>query len=171
VKKMRPAMTLWIGLCSISAGLSLSSCQVQIPASQYAIPSDVFKTMAVPQIDPFLILDDFRESESLKGKIGRDGAFRVRVSRQGGFIVEIGKEAYIFEESRMTSENPSLFAAQGKSRLGWMAEDAALRLQLAMKSSARSVRMFVERFGLPAGRSYTFQPLSIDHRVIRRRRS
>lgn len=249
-------MTLWIGLCSISAGLSLSSRRIQIPASQYAIPSDVFKSMAVPQIDPLLILNHFRESESLKGGVGRDGRFKVRVSRQGGFIVEIGKEAYIFEtrlsypgaklgwtsigfgraenegglppliekekngdvtlrmetrryriqrrlhiegerlkvsdmitnvqredagiiysidltvpdktnpfllggagrsESRMTSENPSLFVSQAKSRLGWIAEDAVFRLQLAMKSSTRSVRMFVERFGLPAGRSYTFQ--------------
>ena len=256
MKKGLPALILWTGICSIFIGLSLVFSQTQIPASQYAIPSEVFKIMAVPQIDPVLILDEFKEAASLKGKIDRDGSFRVRVSRQGGFIVDVGKEAYIFDtqlsypgpklgwtslgfgraenegqlppfiekekkgdvivrletrsfrierrlhvggnrlnisdkitnvqsedagiiyavdlavpektspfllggagrsENRMTSENPSFFATQAKSRLGWIAEDAVLRLQLAMKSSPNAIRMFVERFGLPAGKSYTFQ--------------
>ena len=256
MKKSLPALIFWCGIFSTLIGLCLLSGQIQIPASQYAIPSEVYKAMAVPDIDSLMILGKFREAESLKGKIDRDGAFRVRVNRQGGFIVEIGKEAYIFEtrlsypgpklawtslgfgqlgsegrvpaviekekngdvlirietrhygiqrrlhleggrlrvsdmisnvqseaagiiyavdlavpgktspfllggagrsEIRMTSENPSLFVSQAKSRLGWIAEDAVFRLQLAMKSSATSARMFVERFGLPTGQSHTFQ--------------
>ncbi|MCE5240712.1 hypothetical protein LLH23_19800 [bacterium] len=51
--------------------------------------------------------------------------------------------------------NPTLFAAQKASGLGWLAEDDLLRLQLRLRDSRRVASAFTSNFGLPKGGSYT----------------
>jgi hypothetical protein len=70
---------------------------------------------------------------------------------------------------RLTSENPSIFVASKESRLGWLAEDDVLRLQMDGAASLNSARVSVRRFALRQGESYTFrwaiypQPKSKDY--------
>ncbi|HUT73208.1 MAG TPA: hypothetical protein VM221_00025 [Armatimonadota bacterium] len=59
--------------------------------------------------------------------------------------------------AHLTAENPSVYVAQARSRLAWLAEDTLLRLQLALSSSANRVRMAAERLSLQPGQSYTFR--------------
>ena len=58
---------------------------------------------------------------------------------------------------RITSQNPSLFVGQSDGRLGWLAEDDVLRLQLVIASTTNHARMTADRFALKPGKSYTLR--------------
>ena len=58
---------------------------------------------------------------------------------------------------RMTAENPTVFVAQSASRLGWLAEDDVLRLQMAAGSMPNQVTISADHFALQPGRSHTFR--------------
>lgn len=58
---------------------------------------------------------------------------------------------------QMAAENPTVFVAQSKSSLGWLAEDAILRLQLSTFARSSQADMSALRFALPPGQSYTFK--------------
>jgi len=53
--------------------------------------------------------------------------------------------------------NPSLFASQKGSGLGWLAEDDLLRLQMRLRDFRGVTSAFTNNFGLPKGGSYTFR--------------
>jgi len=56
-----------------------------------------------------------------------------------------------------TAENPTFLVGQTHSRLGWVAEDDVLRLQLEIASTANRVRIAAGHFALTPGKQYTFQ--------------
>ena len=58
---------------------------------------------------------------------------------------------------RQTAENPSLFLTSDNSRLGWLAEDDVLRLQMDAATSINSAFVTARRFAFRPGESYTFR--------------
>jgi len=60
-------------------------------------------------------------------------------------------------ETHLAAENPSVYVRRDQSGLGWLAEDAVLRLQLHLAADRHSVTMAAERFALRPGKSHTFR--------------
>ena len=97
-------------------------------------------------------------SDTLTNVAGQDvGIVYRHEMRASGRVVECLLAGANQCGTRMTAENPSAFVRQGGSSLGWLAEDAVLRLQLAMETSDGRVRTSAERFALEPGKSHTFR--------------
>jgi len=68
---------------------------------------------------------------------------------------------------RACPENPTLFAAQGRTGLGFVAEDDMLRLEMGAEVVGNRVCSYVENFGLAPGKSHTVRsalyPTSTDY--------